>query len=368
MLIPRRLVPRLLLMVACWLPLPGCAPALQRGEAGKPAAQQPWSAPLKGPAEVKTPAGATLKVPAGMVARQRNNVILLQDPEASASVQLVELDAGDCATAVKQAWAAVDPAFKGEVKRTDQPPASRGYDEIYVVTYVRGEDDRVAQVVARRKGQRVWVAVIRGTPPSLDKRGAQLRTFLASIKAPGVKEDDLSGKSPRPMAQKRAELLEFISRAMAAENTPGLQIAVVEGGKVTLAEGFGVRKLGQPGKVTPDTLMMIGSVTKSLSTLMMATLVDAGKLDWKRPVTAVYPAFKLGDPALTKAITVEQLVCACAGLPRKDVPLILDFSDKSAADVFKELSTMRPSTGLKETFQYQNHMVAAVGLRGGPRL
>lgn len=68
---------------------------------------------------------------------------------------------------------------------------------------------------------------------------------------------------------------------------------------------------------------------------------------------------------MAKSLTVEELVCACAGLPRKDVPLILEFEGKPALRVFDELASMKPTTGRRETFQYQNHMVAAAGFLAG---
>ena len=54
-------------------------------------------------------------------------------------------------------------------------------------------------------------------------------------------------------------------------------------GEVVYAQGFGVRELGGTVPVTPDTLMMIGSVTKSMTSTMAATVVDDGWLSWDTP-------------------------------------------------------------------------------------
>jgi CubicO group peptidase (beta-lactamase class C family) len=358
--------PRPLLFALLWL----CACAGPAAKSPPPVASQPERATeppkeqaklLRGPCDLSTPAGAVLKVPAGFSARAQDNWIEVRDAEQSVKVALVEIEGEDCAKAVKAAWSAVDPRAGFKVEQAVKPPPSKGYDEIYVENYVERKDRAVAQALARRKGRRIWVALISGTAANLDRRAAQIRTMLAGMKAPGVEEVDLAGKTPRSIGDSRAELVAFIEEAMKLTGTPGLSIGVVEQGKMVLAEGFGVRELGGRGKVTPDTLMMIGSVTKSLTTLMMATLVDAGKLSWTAPVCEVDPRFRIADAELTKALTVEQLVCACAGLPRKDLPLILEFKGKTAKDVFAELARIRPSTKLKETFQYQNHMVAAGG-------
>jgi CubicO group peptidase (beta-lactamase class C family) len=316
---------------------------------------------LTGPCEVVTPAGAKLQVPAGFRAQQRGNMIALLEPDGAAKATLVELEGHDLAAAVKAAWAATDPAAAWKVERSLNPPPSGGYDGLYVEIYVARQDRTRASAVARRKGKWIWVQLVQGKPADLDKRAAQLKTFFSGMQAPGIKKDDLSARKPRSITASKAKLVAFIEAALQATGTPGLSIAVVERGKVVLAEGFGVLEQGKAAKVSADTLMMIGSVSKSLTTLMMATLVDAKKLSWTAKVTAVDPKFRLADARLTKALTVEQLVCACAGLPRKDLPLILEYQGKDDTHVYAELSKMKPSTGLKETFQYQNHMVAAGG-------
>ena len=72
---------------------------------------------------------------------------------------------------------------------------------------------------------------------------------------------------------------------------------------------------------------MLASNTKSMTTLLLATLVDEGKLTWDTPVIAVMPDFKLGDPETTKQVLIKHLVCACTGLPRQDFEWLFEFTD-----------------------------------------
>lgn len=46
-----------------------------------------------------------------------------------------------------------------------------------------------------------------------------------------------------------------------------------------------MRELGKPTKVDADTLFIIASNTKALTTLLLATMVDDKKLTWETPVT-----------------------------------------------------------------------------------
>ena len=71
-----------------------------------------------------------------------------------------------------------------------------------------------------------------------------------------------------------------MSRCPFAVWRTGASIAVVQGGDVVYLNGFGVQNFGSTQPVTPDTMMMIGSVTKSMTTMLAGTLVDDGRLTW----------------------------------------------------------------------------------------
>ncbi|MCC7385815.1 MAG: beta-lactamase family protein [Deltaproteobacteria bacterium] len=336
-------------------------PSAQSTTSTAAAREVPAAFEVRGPGKVTTAFGATLEVPDGFVASVEGRRVVLLEPDRKVEVYLFEGEGTDLAALVRDAWRAIDPAFAQPSEQTIEPPARDGWDAFRVESYPADPLNRVAQAVGRRKGGKAWVSLVRGKEGDLDKRSAQIRLFLGSLKAPGVEEPDVSKVEPKTIEGRTAELDAFIDQLLATSGTPGLQIAVVEQGRVIHAKGYGVKEIGKTARVDADTLMMIGSVTKSLTTLMMATLVDEGRLQWDAKAADVYPGFRLGDEALAKSLKVEDLVCACAGMPRKDLPLMLEFEKKAPEDVLKELSTLKPSTGLRETFQYQNHMVAAGG-------
>ncbi len=49
---------------------------------------------------------------------------------------------------------------------------------------------------------------------------------------------------------------------------------------MVFAGGFGVRQLGKPEKPDADTLYIIASNTKAMTTLLLGRLVDQKKHDW----------------------------------------------------------------------------------------
>src|SRR4051812_4708681 len=66
---------------------------------------------------------------------------------------------------------------------------------------------------------------------------------------------------------KAAEAIDlYAQQVMAAfPDEPGLGICVVEDGQITLAKGYGVRRMGGADKVTDSTLFGIASNTKAMT-------------------------------------------------------------------------------------------------------
>ncbi len=54
---------------------------------------------------------------------------------------------------------------------------------------------------------------------------------------------------------------------------PGVAVLVVKDGKVVVSRGYGVRKLGEPAPVTPQTMFGVASHTKAFTAAAMALLV-----------------------------------------------------------------------------------------------
>src|SRR5690606_17781802 len=142
---------------------------------------------------------------------------------------------------------------------------------------------------------------------------------------------DLTGVQPLPLTGERLATFEaYVAAKLAEIQIPGAAVAVVQNGEVAFLQGFGVQQLGRPEPVTADTLLRIGSVTKSFSSLLAATLVDAGRLEWNTPMVDLLPTFAVADPNLTAQLTVADSFCACTGLPRRDWQIIFNSRDLTA--------------------------------------
>ena len=76
-----------------------------------------------------------------------------------------------------------------------------------------------------------------------------------------------------------------------ANNVPGISIAVSVDGEIVWSEGFGFANVESQAPVTPATKFRIGSISKPLTAVGVALLVEEGRLDLDAPVQQYVPAF-----------------------------------------------------------------------------
>src|SRR5262249_38247388 len=124
---------------------------------------------------------------------------------------------------------------------------------------------------------------------------------------------------------------------------------------------FGVRELGKPEPVTPNTRFAIASLTKPLTTLMVAALVSEGKIAWETRVVDLYPSFALGDAELTKKLTVRHMLCQCTGVPYDNLGPHVDYAGVTPEKMIERMKALSPTAPLRDKFLYSNPMAAAGG-------
>ena len=316
-----------------------------------------------------TPAGATFTVPAGWAMTTKGSVVVLDPPEPDSHVAIVDVKAKDAEAAVAAGWAAYQPGFKRPLKISLSQDSRNGWEERKAFQYETSPNERaVVTAFTWRAGDAWTVVIIDGTEPTFEKRGGPLGLALQSLRPKGYSRESFAGKKANPLDDKRlATLKEFVANGMRMLDTPGVGLAFIDGGKTVWAGGLGVKELGKSDPVDADTLFLAASNTKALTTLLLAELVDEGKMSWDQPVTELFPAFKLGDEATTKQVQVKHLVCACTGMPRQDMEWLFEFRNETPASAIKMLGTMQPTSRFGEVFQYSNLMAAAAGFIGGSK-
>ena len=313
--------------------------------------------------------GATFTAAKGWTLESKGRVRVMAAPEGDARVAVVDgLTGPDAAAVAAQAWALAQPGQTRAPKLVTPRPGREGWDERVSVEYETSPNEKRALFATLyRKGQD-WSAVLYdGSEATTDKRWSAISQVLSSLRAPGYARESFAGKAAHPLdAARVADLKDFLRTGMAQLGVPGIAYALIQDGRIVDMGGIGVKTLGRPDPVDADTQFMVASNTKGLSTLMLATLVDQGKLAWDQPVTQVYPAFRLGNDATTAQTRIRHLVCACTGLPRKDLEWVFNTPRSTdPARVFPYLAATQPTSGFGEVFQYNNLITTAGGYIGG---
>lgn len=97
---------------------------------------------------------------------------------------------------------------------------------------------------------------------------------------------------------------------MAAMHVPGVSIAMIHGGKIEWARGFGVASVGG-APVTRETLFQAASISKPVAALAVLRFVESGKIRLDADVNQYLKSWKV--PA-SQIVTVRELLTHSAGL------------------------------------------------------
>ncbi|HTV17091.1 MAG TPA: serine hydrolase domain-containing protein [Polyangiaceae bacterium] len=314
-----------------------------------------------------TAGGVRYIAPAGWTLVVQGALIVLTAQDGDSHVAIVESNATEPDTAVAEAWALY--------RRTSPPPlklaidlrGSEGWARLRRYSYELSPNEQRGLVVTARHRTNAWVVSIQdASSATLGKRSAQFRLIEESLRPASHEQESFAGKQATLLdAARLRKLDELVELGLEVLAVPGAAMAIVQRDGVVHARGYGVRQLGQRAPVDASTLFPIASNTKALTTLLLAQLVDEGKLRWDELVAEAYPGFRLGDVATTVATRMEHLVCACTGLPRKDLEYQFEFGRITPQMEIGALAQMQPTTKFGETYQYSNQLAAAAGFIAG---
>jgi CubicO group peptidase (beta-lactamase class C family) len=305
-------------------------------------------------------------VPAGWVESHRDDLILLAAPEADSWIVLAQVEGKDADSAMATAWQRYDRARAPSLLTSTPLPNQNGWVDGRSYHYLQpASTKRSLSARAMRQGKN-WVVRIEDLDTSVAARhAAELNSIREGLLPKGYQRESFAERTANVLTAKRIkELTEFVKISQQRLRVPGISIGVIEHGKIVFAGGFGVRTPDQPARVDADTLYLIASNTKSLTSLMLAKLVDEGKISWETPVVRVMPAFKLADSSLTERVLLKHLSCACAGLPYRNLDWEFAPPNASASLAFDILARMRPTSPFGTSYQYSNPPAAAAGFVG----
>ena len=183
-------------------------------------------------------------------------------------------------------------------------------------------------------------------------------TYTSKFTGPVSVEDPL----PEELV---SDLEKYIKYTMKKNDVPGLSMVLVHGDRVVYINAMGVKDLESKESMKTDTLMGIGSTTKSMTAVMIASLVDEGIIDWETLLTDVLPTFALSDPEITEKVTFEHTLCMCSGVPERKEEITVRYSEMSAEEIVESLANIHLKGEFEHTFNYSSRMLSAGGYLAG---
>jgi CubicO group peptidase (beta-lactamase class C family) len=134
---------------------------------------------------------------------------------------------------------------------------------------------------------------------------------------------------------------------------PGLALAVVFQDQVLCAAGFGVRDVTTKEPVNADTVFQLASLSKPISSTLVAELVGEGKISWDSKISDLDPDFEMYDPWVTREITLRDLYSHRSGLPDHAGDLLEDLGF-SRNEILHRLRYQRPDSSFRSHYAYTN--------------
>ena len=112
-----------------------------------------------------------------------------------------------------------------------------------------------------------------------------------------------------------SELEPEIQRMMLAGNIPSCSIALISGDKVIWTNAYGYSNLWARTPATPQTVYLIGSTFKAMSTIALLQQMEQGKFKLDDPVNKYLTDFKIQGEDPQHPVTFRHLLTHTSGLP-----------------------------------------------------
>lgn len=147
----------------------------------------------------------------------------------------------------------------------------------------------------------------------------------------------------------------FMRDEMAKRRIPGLQLAIVRGGKIALLRAYGSADLQNNLPVNDQTVFMLNSITKAFTGVAILQLLEEGKLELDAPIGRYLEEL----PTTWRQITVRQLLTHQSGLPQimdGDAKMISDRGEAASWKKVRELP-LEARPGAQFSYNQTNYLL-----------
>ncbi len=168
----------------------------------------------------------------------------------------------------------------------------------------------------------------------------------------------IADQSPQTVTPQRvqaavAQIEQLAKKTIDDDGAPGIAIIIVHKDQVVFKQGFGVREVGKPDAINADTVFQVASVSKPISSTVMALLVGEGKIRWDDRVTDHDPSFVMYTPYVTRELRLRDFLCHRSGLPDHAGDFLEDLG-YDRQHVLHQLRYQPPDSSFRAGYAYTN--------------
>jgi CubicO group peptidase (beta-lactamase class C family) len=150
-----------------------------------------------------------------------------------------------------------------------------------------------------------------------------------------------------------ARTVDYLKEVKQQWQIPGIAFAVVKDGEMIYSDGFGVKEQGKDDPVDANTLFQIGSVSKSFTAAVMASLVAEDRLSWEDTVKNILPDFRMYDRWVEENLQVKDIMTHHSGL-QGQLGTYIPNMGYEREDIWNMLPLLKPKYSLRGSYEYNN--------------
>jgi beta-lactamase class C len=152
----------------------------------------------------------------------------------------------------------------------------------------------------------------------------------------------------------------YIKDAVENGEAPGVAVAIVKDSSVLLLEGFGFSDAKAQDSIGVFSVFRLGSVSKSLASVLTGVLVQDSILNWDDKVIKYIPDFELKSKESTEQITLRHLLSHTSGLPYHAFTYEID-NGANIDPLIYHLRDLNLTGPPGKTYSYQNVAYSVIG-------
>jgi len=150
---------------------------------------------------------------------------------------------------------------------------------------------------------------------------------------------------------------EYIQAQMEERHVPGLAIAVLRGGSIVKAKGYGLANIEHSVPVRPNTIFQSGSLGKQFTSAAVMMLVEEGRLKLDDPISRYLD----GTPDTWADITVRHLLTHTSGI--REYEERVDYTRDYTEEEFVGIAADQPLDFVPgESWSYSNTGYVLLGI------